>query len=71
MSAGSKQVAVRFPEMLLDQVQAELLKSQHTRRGEPWTMGEFVRVAVEEKLAKMRRGRAPRRREPRDGTIFT
>lgn len=67
MSKGSRVVPVRFEEELLDAVAAMIASSNERRQGEPWTTSEFVRAAVREKLAKMKRSAGWRARKRRGG----
>lgn len=61
MSAGSRIVPVRIPEDLelaiLDCIAGRNLRSPN----EPWTMSEFIRQAITEKLCHMERSRSRRR----------
>lgn len=62
MSKGSKVVPVRMGEDLLEQVKAIVKRSAKTRFEGEWTVSEFVRAAVVDKLRHMERSRRPRRR---------
>ena len=61
MSKGSKVVAIRFPADEYDAMLGQLADSEKFRRGEPWTLSEFVRSAIREKLKKMERSRKSRK----------
>jgi hypothetical protein len=60
MSAGSRIVSVRIPEDLLRRIQAQIRQRNRVSPEQPWVLGEFLRQASEEKLAKMVRSRARR-----------
>lgn len=63
MSKGSKIVSVRFPD---DEHEAMLLRLESLRvfhHGSEVTLGEFIRSAVEEKIAKMERSRTWRKKK--------
>lgn len=56
MSVGSPKVVVRLSPKLLGTINAEIAMSN--KRGKPYTLSEFVRKAVCEKLKHLARGRA-------------
>lgn len=59
-SAGTPRTTVRIATELMERVQAQIDSLLvHSPRGD-WTVGEFIRVAIEEKLAKMSRSRGSR-----------
>lgn len=62
MSKGSKVVPVRIEADLLAAICQQIDMTNEVRREEPYTLSEFIRSALREKLDKMRRGRGPRRR---------
>ena len=66
-SKGTPQVTVRIATELMDRVQRQL-DSLHiySPKGD-WTVVEFLRRAVEEKLAKMRRSARTRKRCNQEG----
>lgn len=57
MSLGNPKILVRLPTEELDALRESIESANAHRSGEPWTMSEFVRVAIREKLAKMERSR--------------
>jgi Arc/MetJ-type ribon-helix-helix transcriptional regulator len=63
MSSGSTIVPVRFPAEILAAMDREILKSQDTRRGEPWGRSEFIREAVARMIAGRVRSRRWKRRK--------
>ena len=65
MSKGSPVTPLRIPQDLLDLVRIQIDQSECYRRGEPWTLSSFIRAAILEKLAKMKRSRKPRRKKGR------
>lgn len=67
MSKGSYVVPVRVPAELLAEVEATVKRSAHTRTGEPWTRSSFIIAALREKLSKMKRSNAPRRKKAAGG----
>jgi len=58
MSKGSQIVPVRIPLPMLVDMDQQIEKRNATARGEPWTVSEFIRSAIADKLAKMGRSRA-------------
>jgi hypothetical protein len=65
MSKGTRIVTLRVPDELRRACEAQIDMSEPWRAGEPWTLGEFIRVAIKEKLAKMARCRRRYRRKAR------
>jgi hypothetical protein len=61
---GSRKYVVRFPEELEMLLEEQVHFSSFTRRGEPWTVSEFIRIAVREKIQKMFRSRTWKRKTP-------
>jgi len=57
MSAGNKIVNVRFEDGLYARLQEEIEKRNQGSRGEVWSISDYVRVAVLEKVAHSERGR--------------
>lgn len=56
-SKGTPRTTVRIATELMARVEAQIASLLiHSPRGD-WTTGEFIRVAIEEKLAKMIRSR--------------
>lgn len=59
-SVGSDRLVVRVPTVLCAEMTDAILHRNHNSREEPWTTSDFVRVAIAEKIAKMKRGRGSR-----------
>lgn len=57
MSRGSRIVKVRVPENLLAWIEETIAGRNQRTRKEPWTMSDFLREAVAEKLKHMSRSR--------------
>ena len=67
MSRGSPVTPVRLPQELIDRIVAAYKRANLTRKEEPYTLSSFIRHAIEEKLAKMERGRSKKKkREKRE-----
>ena len=62
MSKGSRIVPVRVPDELLVRLSAAVERSARTRFDGPWSVSEFVRSAIEDKLQHMERSRRSRKR---------
>lgn len=60
-SKGTPRTTVRIATALLDQVQRQLDSLHAHSPRDDWTVGEFIRVAILEKLAKMQRSRNKKR----------
>lgn len=60
MGKGTPRTTVRIATELMRRVGAQIASLMvHSPKGD-WTTGEFIRVAIEEKLAKMIRSRSRR-----------
>lgn len=57
MAKGSKVSVVRIPDDLRKRIELQILSRNVHSREEGWVWSDFVRVACEEKLAKMARSR--------------
>lgn len=57
MSKGNRIVPVRFSEDAYADMVKQIEDSNDRRSEEPWTVSEFIRIAIAEKLAKMERSR--------------
>ena len=57
MSKGTPRYAFRLPPDLIAAVEEVLLSRNLHTAGELWTLSDWVRVALVEKLDKVRRGR--------------
>ena len=67
MSKGNRIICVRFGEAELAEM-GEVLAGRNERSNGPlWCMSDFVRAAVVEKLAKMRRSRTRSRSAAKKG----
>ena len=60
MSQGSPVIQVRVPRHILAQVDEVMARVNATRTEEEYTRSSFVLSAIQEKLAKMERGRRKR-----------
>jgi len=64
-SKGSQIVPVRFEAELLSLMKRTIEQRNAVSPNEPWTMSDFIRAAVQEKLAHMERSRKrPKRPHP-------
>ena len=60
MSMGTPIVTLRVTEDMQERIE-EALASRNARTSDtPWTVSDFIRHAVEERLDHIRRGRRPR-----------
>jgi len=59
-SKGSKIVPVRIPQEMLDEMQEMIASRNFNAPGEPWDVAKFIRKAVAEKIAHMKRSRKGR-----------
>lgn len=67
-SKGTPRRTVRMAEDLVARIKNTVARRNQTTRGYLWEFSDFVRVACEEKLAKMSRCRTRRARlKPRSG----
>ncbi len=69
MSAGNKIVNVRFEDALHERMQEELTRRNEVTSEAVWSMSDYIRRAVQEKIAHADRGRkktGERRYECRD-----
>jgi len=66
MARGTPLIAVRLAPLLRMAVEAALLSRNQRARGAAWTLSDFIRVALEDKLNHYSRSRRPRR-APRGG----
>jgi len=66
MSKGNPRVILRMPAAELAELEKFIAASNERRRGEPWTMSDFIRAAVREKIAKMGRSAASGRKRGAD-----
>ena len=60
-TAGTSKVVVRIPPDLLEEMQLTIATRNVYTREEPWSVSDFIRVAICEKIAKMRRSRGVKR----------
>lgn len=61
-SAGTPRTTVRLPLELSERIEAQLQSLLTWSPLGEWTVGSFIRAAIEEKLAKMARSRSRRPR---------
>jgi hypothetical protein len=74
-SRGTRIYPVRLSEDLMEDVEMTMHQAAQHRRGPPWTLSDFIRIALREKVCKMMRSRRHRRKgrierradEPRRG----
>jgi hypothetical protein len=57
MSAGTARYTFRLPDDLMNAATQALHRRNHNTDQEQYDMSEFVRLAIEEKIAHMDRGR--------------
>jgi hypothetical protein len=62
MSRGTRIYAVRLSPDLMDRVELQIASRNIWTKETEWTLSDFIRVALEEKLAKMARCRRVRPR---------
>jgi len=62
MSKGTPRYTFRLPEDLMQAVELQILSRNACSPREEWDTSEFVRVALREKLAKMKRSRVKGRK---------
>lgn len=60
MSRGSQIVPVRIGSEMLSQLKALLAERNHRSNGAIWSMSDYIRSALSEKIAHTMRSRAPR-----------
>jgi hypothetical protein len=70
MSNGTRVYTVRLQDDLMERVQETMQRRDLYSADSPWTLSDFLRVCVEEKLAKMERSRRSKKRKVvKDGAI--
>ena len=57
MSKGTKPVAVRLPKELLSEVVKTVERRNRNSTEGPWSLSDFIRIALVEKITKMHRSR--------------
>jgi hypothetical protein len=62
MSLGTKVYPVRLAESLMMEVTATIARRNYWTRRLPWSLSDFIRVALLEKVKKMGRSRRRARR---------
>lgn len=67
MSKGNRMIGVRVSDEEYQELLAQLAMTNKTTWGEPYTLSAWVRTAIREKLAKMARGRKPRKKKEETG----
>lgn len=67
MSKGTPRCTLRIAPELMGRMESQIASRNWWSRGEAWSVSDFVRIACEEKLDKMKRSRQrrPRRRPGR------
>lgn len=58
MSKGNRIVNVRFDAGILESIATEIARRNLNTSSAPWSMSDFIRVAVAEKLKKGARSRS-------------
>ena len=61
-SLGTGKILVRVPDALRLQIEDTIKARNLLSSSEPWSLSDFVRIALAEKLAKMERSRGGRGR---------
>lgn len=70
MSAGTPIRTVRLDDQLWRAIKDQVAQRNIFSRSQPWTMSDFIAIALQEKLDKMRRCREhPGRRKRRSQSI--
>jgi hypothetical protein len=67
MSKGSKIVPVRIPEVLIHEIQEAIASADVYRFDQPYTVSEWIRGAVAERLGHLRRARTQRKKPKKGG----
>jgi hypothetical protein len=62
MSKGTKVYPVRLDPGLMEDVEITIERRNMMTREAPWTLSDFLRIAIREKIRKMERCRRPRSR---------
>ena len=62
MSKGTPRVVIRLADQVVQEIELAIARRNLWSREVPWTLSDFLRVAIAEKLQKMARCRRPRRR---------
>lgn len=68
MSRGTPLTPLRLSTELLARIDAEVARQNETRIGEPYNRTSWIRQAIEERLAKLARGRGEGRSKKRKWT---
>jgi len=63
VSKGTKTYAVRLPVDLVLQIGETVERRNLWTREEEWTLSDFIRIALEEKVRKMERSRTARNKK--------
>jgi len=66
MSKGNPIVPVRFDSAMLFQMRDAIAQRNERTSNEPWTMSDFIKAAVWEKLCHMERSRKGKRRKRKE-----
>lgn len=70
MSAGTPRTTVRIATELMERVERQLESLRIWSPKGDWSVGEFIRVAIEDKLKKYVRSRRRAPRHPDEGNGF-
>lgn len=62
MSAGTRVYTVRLPAALMHEVNWTIQRRNVWTAAEPWTISDFIRVALEREIRKMMRSRKRQRK---------
>lgn len=60
MSKGTPHTALRLSAEVLDLADVTIRRRNLNSKRPPWSLTEFIRVAIQEKVKKMERSRRPR-----------
>lgn len=69
MSRGTPLTPLRLSAELLDRIDAEVERQNRTRAEEPYNRTSWIRQAIEERLAKLERGRKAGQKRADEQTI--
>jgi len=68
MSNGTRVYTVRLSDELMEQVQETMARRDHYAFESPWSLSDFIRIAVQEKLSKMERSRRSKKGKVKGGS---
>jgi metal-responsive CopG/Arc/MetJ family transcriptional regulator len=58
MSAGTPRVTIRIDDELREEIEIVITDRNSRTRDRPWTLSDFIGIAIREKVLKMQRGRS-------------